>query len=319
MKVLITGGAGFIGSHLADHLVDAGNEVVLLDDMSTGRLENVKHLVDLPDVELVVGSVLDNVIVDEMVARSDYVFHLAAAVGVNRIIEQPLQSLRTNVRGSEIVLESAGSHHVPVMVTSTSEIYGKNSSDRLREDDDRILGSPLKSRWSYSTAKAIEEILAHTYWREGRMDTVIVRLFNTVGLRQVGRYGMVLPTFVRQALRGDDLTVHGDGRQTRCFAYVGDVVEGMVRLSREPGATGEVFNLGGDEEISIVDLATKVIEQLDSTSRVRFVSYDDAYDAGFEDMPRRVPDCTKARNLVGYEPSVSLDKVIEMVGGQYGG
>ena len=317
MKVLITGGAGFIGSHLADHLVDAGNEVVLLDDMSTGRLENVKHLVDLPDVELVVGSVLDNVIVDEMVARSDYVFHLAAAV--NRIIEQPLQSLRTNVRGSEIVLESAGSHHVPVMVTSTSEIYGKNSSDRLREDDDRILGSPLKSRWSYSTAKAIEEILAHTYWREGRMDTVIVRLFNTVGLRQVGRYGMVLPTFVRQALRGDDLTVHGDGRQTRCFAFVGDVVEGMVRLSREPGATGEVFNLGGDEEISIVDLATKVIEQLDSTSRVRFVSYDDAYDAGFEDMPRRVPDCTKARNLVGYEPSVSLDKVIEMVAGQYGG
>ena len=279
----------------------------------------MKHLVDLPDVELVVGSVLDNVIVDEMVARSDYVFHLAAAVGVNRIIEQPLQSLRTNVRGSEIVLESAGSHHVPVMVTSTSEIYGKNSSDRLREDDDRILGSPLKSRWSYSTAKAIEEILAHTYWREGRMDTVIVRLFNTVGLRQVGRYGMVLPTFVRQALRGDDLTVHGDGRQTRCFAYVGDVVEGMVRLSREPGATGEVFNLGGDEEISIVDLATKVIEQLDSTSRVRFVSYDDAYDAGFEDMPRRVPDCTKARNLVGYEPSVSLDKVIEMVAGQYGG
>ena len=319
MDVLITGGAGFIGSRLADHLVAGGDRVVLFDDLSTGRLENVSELVETPDVDLVVGSVLDAEMVNDVVSRAEHVFHLAAAVGVNRIIEQPLESLRTNVRGSEVVLEAASRHRVPVMVTSTSEIYGKNSSDRLHEDDDRILGSPLKSRWSYSTAKAIEEILAHGYWSEGRMDTVIVRLFNTVGPRQVGRYGMVLPRFVRQALLGEDVTVYGDGKQTRCFAFVGDIVDGMVRLSQEPKASGDVFNLGADDEISIVDLASKVIEQLDSTSQIRFVSYDDAYDAGFEDMARRVPDCTKARELVGFVPSLTLEQVIKLVAAQYGG
>jgi UDP-glucose 4-epimerase len=317
MRTLITGGAGFIGSHLADNLVEIGHELLILDDLSTGRIENVAHLVERPDVELVVGSVLDAELVEDVVNRSDYVFHLAAAVGVNRIIEQPLESLRTNVQGSEIVLEAASRDHTPVMVTSTSEIYGKNSSDRLREDDDRVLGSPLKSRWSYSTAKAIEEILAYTHWKAGNMDTVIVRLFNTVGPRQVGRYGMVLPRFIRQALRGDDLTVYGDGKQTRCFAYVGDVVGGMVRLSRAPEAQGEVFNLGGNDEISIIDLATMVIDQLESSSRIRFVSYDDAYDAGFEDMLRRVPDCTKAKNLVGFSPSLTVEQVIKMVADQF--
>ena len=319
MDVLITGGAGFIGSRLADHLVAGGDRVVLFDDLSTGRLENVSELVETPDVDLVVGSVLDAEMVNDVVSRAEHVFHLTAAVGVNRIIKQPLESLRTNVRGSEVVLEAASRHRVPVMVTSTSEIYGKNSSDRLHEDDDRILGSPLKSRWSYSTAKAIEEILAHGYWSEGRMDTVIVRLFNTVGPRQVGRYGMVLPRFVRQALLGEDVTVYGDGKQTRCFAFVGDIVDGMVRLSQEPKASGDVFNLGADDEISIVDLASKVIEQLDSTSQIRFVSYDDAYDAGFEDMARRVPDCTKARELVGFVPSLTLEQVIKLVAAQYGG
>ena len=310
MRSLVTGGAGFIGSHLADHLLGEGDHVIALDDLSTGTVDNLSHLEKRPDLELVRGSILNADLVDDVVSRSDRVFHLAAAVGVNRIIERPLESLRTNILGSEIVLEKAHKYGRPILVTSTSEIYGKNGSDRLGEEDDRILGSPLKSRWSYSEAKAIEEILAYTYWREKGLPTVIVRLFNTVGRRQTGTYGMVVPRFVRQAVGGEPLTVYGDGLQTRCFCSVADVVPALVRLMGEEPARGRVFNIGGTEEISIVDLARRVIELTGSVSKIRYVPYDEAYEDGFEDMARRVPDITRVSDLIGFAPTRSLDDII---------
>jgi len=313
VKVLITGGAGFIGSHLADLLLSRGNQVILLDDLSTGRYENIQHLLGRRDVEFVLGSILNADLVDDLMARSDACYHLAAAVGVKLIVERPLQSLMTNIRGSEIVFEKAHKHGTRILVTSTSEIYGKNTSDRLSEEDDRILGSPLKSRWSYSEAKAIDEILAYTYWREKGLETVIVRLFNTVGPRQTGSYGMVIPRFVSQALRGDPITVYGTGEQTRCFCYVGDVVNGMVALCEHPEAYGRVFNLGGVEEVSMRDLAQRIITAAGSTSKLEFIPYDVAYEEGFEDMQRRVPDTTRAHNLVGFAPTVGLDAIIDMV------
>ena len=313
MKVLITGGAGFIGSHLADLLLGQGHQVIILDDLSTGRLTNINHLIGRPDVEFVLGSILNADLVDGAMSRADVVYHLAAAVGVELIVEKPLQSLMTNIRGSEIVFEKAHKHGTRVLVTSTSEIYGKNTSDRLSEEDDRILGSPLKSRWSYSEAKAIDEILAYTYWREKNLETVIVRLFNTVGPRQTGSYGMVIPRFVTQALRNDPITVYGDGRQTRCFCFVGDVVKGMVALCDHPDAYGRVFNLGGREEISMVDLAHRIVAKAGSTSRIELIPYDVAYEEGFEDMQRRVPDTSRAEGLVGFRPTVMLDEIIEQV------
>ena len=313
MKVLITGGAGFIGSHLADLLLSRGNQVILLDDLSTGRYENIQHLLGRRDVEFVLGSILNADLVDDLMARADVCYHLAAAVGVKLIVERPLQSLMTNIRGSEIVFEKAHKHGTRILVTSTSEIYGKNTSDRLSEEDDRILGSPLKSRWSYSEAKAIDEILAYTYWREKGLETVIVRLFNTVGPRQTGSYGMVIPRFVSQALRGDPITVYGTGDQTRCFCYVGDVAAGMVALCEHPEAYGRVFNLGGVEEVSMRDLAERIIGAAGSTSKLEFIPYDVAYEEGFEDMQRRVPDTTRAHNLVGFAPTVGLDEIIAMV------
>jgi UDP-glucose 4-epimerase len=313
VKVLITGGAGFIGSHLADHLLGQGHQVIILDDLSTGRLSNIDHLMGRADVEFILGSILNADLVDGVMARADVVYHLAAAVGVELIVEKPLQSLMTNIRGSEIVFEKAHKHGTRVLVTSTSEIYGKNTSDRLHEEDDRILGSPLKSRWSYSEAKAIDEILAYTYWREKNLETVIVRLFNTVGPRQTGSYGMVIPRFVSQALRNDPITVYGDGQQTRCFCFVGDVVKGMVALCDEPSAYGRVFNLGGREEVSMLDLAQRIVDKAGSSSRVELIPYDVAYEEGFEDMQRRVPDTTRAEGLVGFRPTVSLDEIIEQV------
>jgi len=313
VKVLITGGAGFIGSHLADHLLARGDQVVILDDLSTGRLSNIEHLMGRPDVEFVLGSILNSDLVDSVVSRVEVVYHLAAAVGVELIVEKPLQSLMTNIRGSEIVFEKAHKHGARMLVTSTSEIYGKNTSDRLREDDDRILGSPLKSRWSYSEAKAIDEILAYTYWREKGLETVIVRLFNTVGPRQTGSYGMVIPRFVSQALRNDAITVYGSGDQTRCFCFVGDIVKGMVDLCNTPEAFGKVFNLGGNEEVSIRDLAERIIAAAGSTSKVEYIPYDVAYEEGFEDMQRRVPDTTRAFNLIGFQPTVGLDDIIAQV------
>ncbi len=313
MRALITGGAGFIGSHLADRLLERGDQVVLLDDLSTGRLANIEHLDGRADAEFVLGSILNADLVDHVVSRVDTVFHLAAAVGVNLIVEKPLESMITNIRGTETVVEKAHKYGKRILVMSTSEIYGKNTSDSLSEEDDRILGSPLKSRWSYSEAKAIDEILAYTYWREKGLETVIIRLFNTVGPRQTGSYGMVIPRFVGQALRNEPITVFGDGNQTRCFCHVRDVVEGLVPLSEHPEAFGKVFNLGGGEEVSIRELAERVIGLAGSQSSLEFIPYDAAYEAGFEDMERRVPNTIRARQLVGFEPSASLDDIVRSV------
>ena len=313
MRALITGGAGFIGSHLADRLLERGDQVLLLDDLSTGRLSNIAHLEGDPDCEFVLGSVLNVDLVDHVVSRVDVVFHLAAAVGVNLIVEKPLESLLTNIRGTETVFEKAHKYGKRILVTSTSEIYGKNTSDRLSEDDDRILGSPLKSRWSYSEAKAIDEILAYTYWREKGLETVIVRLFNTVGPRQTGSYGMVIPRFVTQALRGEPITVFGDGSQTRCFCGVHEIVGGMLALSENSDAFGRVFNLGGTEEISIVELAERIIHLVGSDSTIEFIAYDIAYEEGFEDMERRVPDIARANELIGFAPTACLDDIIMLV------
>ena len=313
MKALITGGAGFIGSHLADRLLNRGDQVVLLDNLSTGRLSNIEHLNGRSDAEFVLGSILNVNMVDRVVSQVDTIFHLAAAVGVNLIVEKPLESLITNIRGTETVVEKAHKYNKRVLVMSTSEIYGKNTSDSLSEDDDRILGSPLKSRWSYSEAKAIDEILAYTYWREKGLETFIVRLFNTVGPRQTGSYGMVVPRLVGQALRHQPLTIFGDGTQTRCFCHVSDVVNGLVALSEHPEAFGKVFNLGGGEEISIGDLAERIIELAESDSKVEYLPYDTAYEAGFEDMERRVPNTDRARQLVGFEPSVGLNDILRSV------
>jgi UDP-glucose 4-epimerase len=313
MRALITGGAGFIGSHLADHLLDRGDQVVLLDDLSTGRLVNIEHLNDRTGAEFILGSILNAELIDEVASRVDAVFHLAAAVGVNLIVEKPLESLMTNIRGTEMVIEMAHKYDKRLLVMSTSEIYGKNTSDSLSEEDDRILGSPLKSRWSYSEAKAIDEILAYTYWREKGLETVIIRLFNTVGPRQTGSYGMVIPRFVGQALRNEPITIFGDGNQTRCFCHVGDIVEGLVALSEHPEAFGKVFNLGGGKEVAIRELAERVIKLAGSQSSLEFIPYDAAYEAGFEDMDRRVPNTTRAMQLVGFEPSASLDDIIRSV------
>ena len=313
MRALITGGAGFIGSHLADHLLDRGDQVVLLDDLSTGRLENIKHLTGRPDAEFVLGSILNSDLVDDVTSRVDTVFHLAAAVGVTLIVEKPLESLMTNIRGTETVVEKAHKYHRRLLVMSTSEIYGKNTSDSLSEEDDRILGSPLKSRWSYSEAKAIDEILAYTYWREKGLETVIVRLFNTVGPRQTGSYGMVIPRFVGQALRNEPITVFGDGSQTRCFCHISDVAGALIALSENGNAFGKVFNLGGGEEVSIKELAERVIRLADSQSSLQFVPYDIAYEEGFEDMERRVPNTARARELIGFKPEVNLDAIIQSV------
>jgi UDP-glucose 4-epimerase len=313
MKALITGGAGFIGSHLADLLLERGHQVMLLDDLSTGSHRNIEHLVGRSDVEFVLGSILNADLLDDCVARSDTVFHLAAAVGVQLIVEKPLESLATNLRGSELVFEKAHKYGTRILITSTSEIYGKNTSDRLGEEDDRILGSPLKSRWSYSEAKAIDEILAYTYWRQKGLRSVIVRLFNTVGPRQTGHYGMVIPRFVNQALRGEAITVYGDGSQQRCFCHVGDIVKALVDLIENEGAYGRVFNLGGTEEVSIMELAERIIARTGSTSTIRVIPYDEAYEAGFEDMQRRVPDTTRAFDLVGFQPTQTLDDIIDAV------
>lgn len=310
MRVLITGGAGFVGSHLVDALLARGDQVTVLDDLSTGRHDNIRDHLGDPNFEFVLGSILNDAVVDDVVRRSDVVMHLAAAVGVELIVGRPLESLATNIRGSEIVLEKCHKYGRKVLVTSTSEIYGKNDSDLLSEDDDRILGSPLKTRWSYSEAKAIEEVLAYSYWREKGLPVVIVRLFNTVGPRQVGHYGMVVPRFVEQALKGAPITVYGDGTQRRCFCHVADVVAALVGLVDSREAEGQVFNVGANEEISIAGLAERVTEQLDSSSSIVKVSYDEAYEEGFEDMPRRVPNTAKVRELLGWAPQRDLSDII---------
>ena len=311
MRYLITGGAGFIGSHLTEALTELGNQVIVLDNLSTGRLENLSEVAD--DAELVHGSVLDALLVDELVARSDVIVHLAAAVGVRLIVERPLRSLITNIRGSENLLEAAHRYRRKILVASTSEIYGKNPRASFREEDDQVLGSPGVSRWSYSTSKAVDEILAFAYHREKDLQTVVVRLFNTVGPRQTGAYGMVLPRLVHQALQGAPLTVYGDGRQTRCFCHVHDVIAAILAVLEEPRAEGDVFNIGSSEEVSILDVARRIVNATDSASEISLVPYDKAYGEGFEDMRRRVPDTSKLRRLTGWEPRHRLDEIIAEV------
>lgn len=313
MEYLITGGAGFIGSHLADALLARGDSVLALDDLSTGAEANVRHLFDHPGFELREGSILDHDLVSKLGNNVDVIVHLAAAVGVKLIVEHPLDSLLTNIRGTEIVLDAAAELGCKVLITSTSEIYGKNASGPLKEDDDRILGSPFKARWSYSTSKAVDEILARGYWRDRGTPTVVVRLFNTVGPRQTGAYGMVVPRFVHQALRGEPITVYGDGEQRRSFCHVSDVVTALLQLVDHPGAIGDVFNVGARNEVSINELARLILAATDSSSPVVHISYDVAYEEGFEDMERRIPDTGKLEALTGWRATRSLEDVIEDV------
>jgi len=313
MKALITGGAGFIGSHLCEKFLELGSEVTALDNLSTGKYENVVHLKENPNFNLVVGSILDEQLVNKLCEKTDIILHLAAAVGVELIVKHPLESLNTNIKGSEILLDMAQRYNKKVLITSTSEIYGKNINGPLREDDDRILGSPLKSRWSYSTAKAVDEILAYVYWREKGLPTIIVRLFNTVGPRQTGSYGMVIPRFVIQALKNEPLTVYGSGSQSRCFLHVKDVVDALAKLIAAPRAIGQVFNLGSQEEVTIKELAEKVIRLTKSKSKIIYISYEEAYEEGFEDMQRRIPDISKIQNLIGYRPTANLEGILKSV------
>jgi UDP-glucose 4-epimerase len=310
---LVTGGAGFVGSHLTDALIARGHTVTVLDDLSTGRLENLDQHKTNPSLTFVEGSILDVPLVNSLVAKADHVFHLAAAVGVFNIVQNPLKSLSTNIRGSENVLEACATNKVPVLVTSTSEIYGKNTSDALGEEDDRILGSPLKVRWSYSEAKAIEEVLAYSYWHSEGLPARIVRLFNTVGPRQVGFYGMVVPRFVGAALKNEPITVYGDGTQTRCFAHVSDVIDALLKVAGTDKTIGTVVNIGNNFEISILDLAKKIIEITGSKSEITFVNYADAYEAGFEDMQRRVPSTQRLVSLTGWKVTKSLEEIIRDV------
>jgi UDP-glucose 4-epimerase len=307
---LITGGSGFIGSHLADTLLANGHSVIILDDLSTGRQNNLANALRSPNLRFVRGSILDALLVNELTSQCDAVVHLAAAVGVKLIIEQPLRSLTTNLRGSEIVIEAAHRYHRKIILASTSEIYGKNSSGSLHEESDRILGSPAVARWAYSAAKGIDETLAYAYHREHGLRTIVVRLFNTVGPRQTGAYGMVVPRLVRQAMRGEPLTVFGSGKQTRCFTHVADVVHAMMLLLDNEAAIGQTFNVGSPYETSIRELAQLIIARCGSSSKITFVPYDQAYSSGFEDMERRVPDTTRLQCLVGWQPQRSLDDIL---------
>jgi UDP-glucose 4-epimerase len=310
VKYLVTGGAGFIGSHLCDALLERGDSVVVLDNLSTGNKKNIEHLVGNPSFELIEGSILDVDVVDKAVASVDHVLHLAAAVGVFTIVDKPLESLSTNLRGTENILEAAHKHQKEVLIASSSEIYGKNASGALNEESDRIVGSPLKSRWSYSEAKAIDESMAFFYYQEKKLAIRIVRFFNTVGPRQVGHYGMVVPRFVSAALKNEPLTVYGTGSQSRCFCHVKDAVAGVLAVIDSNATLGEVFNIGNDEEITIEDLAHEVIELTGSTSAIETVLYEKAYAPGFEDMQRRIPDIGKIKRVVGWAPKLSLDSII---------
>jgi len=314
MNVLITGGAGFIGSYLAEALLEKGDTVRVIDDLSTGSLENVQHLQENPEFSLAVDTIMNENIMRELIGESDIVYHLAAGVGVKYVIDNALESLLTNIRGTEIVLELADSNgKKKVILTSTSEVYGKNGEVPFKEESDRVLGSVYSTRWGYSMSKAVDEFLALAYWRERSLPTVAVRLFNTCGPRQTGQYGMVVPRFVQSALLGEPLTIYGDGTQTRCFTYVGDVIDALIALAEDDRAVGEVFNVGSSEEVSIGELAERVIKLTGSTSEIRYISYEEAYGEGFEDMMRRVPDITKIQKLTGWTPRVNLDDLLATV------
>ena len=310
MHILITGGAGFIGSHLSEQLIHDGHSVTVIDDFSTGRASNLASLKDEKRFQLVQGSILDTKLVSSLIESVDYVFHLAAAVGVFNIVNQPLASLLTNIRGTENVLEAAHAKNIPVFITSSSEVYGKNISDSLKESDDRILGSPVTLRWSYSEAKAIDESLAYAYFVEKQLETRIVRFFNTVGPRQLGAYGMVVPRFVKSALSNEPITVYGDGNQTRCFAHVYDVIDAVLAVAFSDRTVGKVINIGNNFEISINDLASKIIQETGSRSEITYVPYGEAYGENFEDMERRVPNIELINELVGWKPQRDLTQMI---------
>jgi len=314
MKALITGGAGFVGSHLAEALLARGDEVFVLDNLSTGSIDNIEHLKWDHRFHYVIDSVMNEPGTAELVDRVDVIFHLAAAVGVRLIVESPVNTIETNVHGTEMLLKLANKKKKKVVVASTSEVYGKGTQVPFREDADLVLGPTSKGRWSYACSKAIDEFLALAYHKEKRLPVVVVRLFNTVGPRQTGRYGMVIPNFVKQALQGRPLTVFGDGTQSRCFTYVSDVVGQLVALAEEPRAVGQVFNVGNDrEEVTVLDLARRVKARAGSKSEVVLIPYDQAYEEGFEDMQRRVPDLGKLRALTAYEPRVHLDEILDQV------
>jgi len=313
VRALITGGAGFIGSHLAERLLQDGYEVEIIDDLSTGSIDNIAHLKGDKRFSYAIDSVTNEPLLAELIDRSDVVFHLAAAVGVKLIVEQPVHTIETNVHGTEVVLKHANKKKKLVFIASTSEVYGKSTAVPFREGAEVVLGATVKHRWAYACSKLIDEFLALAYWKERKLPVVIVRLFNTVGPRQTGQYGMVLPTFVRQALAGQPITVFGDGKQSRSFTYVGDVVDALVKLAHEPRAIGEVFNIGNTSEVTISDLAERVKTLSDSDSPIEFIPYDEAYEAGFEDMPRRVPDISKLCSLIGYRPKLQLDEIIQTV------
>jgi UDP-glucose 4-epimerase len=313
MRVFITGGAGFVGSHLSEAFLERGDAVSVLDNLSTGSIDNIAHLKGHPAFSYTIDSVDNEPLLAELIDRADVVVHLAAAVGVKLIVERPVHTIETNVHGTEIVLKHANKKKKLVLIASTSEVYGKSATVPFTEDADLVLGPTTKHRWAYACSKMIDEFLALAYWKERKLPIVVVRLFNTVGPRQTGQYGMVIPNFVRQALAGKPITVFGDGTQSRSFTYVGDVVRGLVALVDEPRAVGQVFNIGNTNEITIGDLAEKVKRLTGSASEIVRIPYDEAYEFGFEDMPRRVPDITKIRQLVGYEPTVELDEILSRV------
>ena len=313
MRVLITGGAGFIGSHLADAYLQRECDVYVIDDLSTGKIENIQHLKGNKQFHYTIESVHNQPVTAELVDQCDVIFHLAAAVGVKLIVESPVRTIETNVRGTEVVLSIANKKKKKVLIASTSEVYGLSTDVPFREDGNLVMGATTKGRWSYACSKAIDEFLALAYWREKKLPTIVVRLFNTVGPRQTGQYGMVIPTFVKQALAGRPITVYGDGKQSRCFGYVGDVVGALIGLMEKDDAVGQVFNIGSNQEITILDLARRVKELTQSSSEIVFVPYDEAYEEGFEDMPRRVPDTSKANQHIGFAPSVDLEGILATV------
>ncbi len=310
MRVLVTGGAGFIGSHLCEALVARGDQVWVLDDLSTGRFENIEHV---PEITTIIDSTLNQEIVRDLVREVDVVYHLAATVGVQLVVNHPIRTIVNNIRGTEVVLEETCRYRRRLLITSTSEVYGKGAGDVFREQDDRVIGPTDRLRWCYAESKAVDEFLALAYWREKRHPTVITRLFNTVGPRQTGRYGMVIPTFVRQALLGEPLTVFGDGQQSRCFAHVGDVVPALIALMDDPKTNGEIYNIGSNQRVTIESLARRVIERADSSSTLRYVPYEQAYGPGYEDMRHRAPCLDKIGAAIGYKPSTSLDQILDTV------
>lgn len=314
MKVLITGGAGFIGSHLSELLLkEETTRITVMDNLKTGRFSNIAHLTSHPNYTLMVGEITDSHLLEPLIAAADHVYHYAAGVGVRRIIEEPVETIETNILGTESVLKLAAKYHKKVLIASSSEVYGKNTNVPFKETDDSVFGSTTKSRWSYACSKAVDEFLSLAYHKEKGLPVVVCRFFNTVGPRQTGRYGMVIPNLVRQAVKNEPLSVYGDGQQSRCFTHVRDSIRCQVGLMRDPRAVGEIFNLGGSQEVTIENLARRIIELSGSESEIRFIPYEEAYEAGFEDMRRRVPDTTKLHDLLGYAPHSDLDEILRDV------